>query len=377
MLAPLAGGPSTPELAAAVASAGGLGFVAGGYVTVGDLSDRIRAARSLSDGKIGVNLFVPGDGPAEPPSYRSQLESLVAWTRERGLPLGEPRYTDDDWQAKIELLLRERVPVVSFTFGCPEPQLIEALHDAGSEVWVTVTAPGEARQAEQAGADVLVVQGAEAGGHRASFVDRTDLPLYGLLPLLTLVEKASSLPLVASGGVATGKALAAVLCAGAAAAQIGTAFMLCPEAGTSEVHRRALGTERETAMTRAFTGRLARGIRNRFMDEHGAGAPVAYPELHYVTAPLRKHAREHGDPQLVNLWAGEAHPLARELPAAEVVRQLVLDAEATLRAATARHGRSCAAPVAPDASGHSPSEVVQLGPDGLIKRAAGHYDRLP
>jgi nitronate monooxygenase len=220
---------------------------------------------------------------------------------------------------------------VSFTFGCPDRVVFERLHQAGSEVWVTVTGPEEAAEGERTGADALVVQGAEAGGHRASFTDRPDLPLYGLLPLLSLLLQQSALPLVASGGIATGRGLAAVLCAGATAAQLGTAFMLCPEAGTSEVHRAALRAERETALTRAFTGRLARGIRNEFLSEHSSAAPIAYPELHYVTAPVRRQARDAGNAELVNLWAGEAHALAREMPAAEVVRQLLAEAQGALR----------------------------------------------
>jgi nitronate monooxygenase len=301
-------------------------------VTSEELERRIRRTRSLTDGAIGVNLFVPGAGPAEPAAYEPFLERLTVWARERELPVGEPRFTDDEWHPKVELLLREHVPVVSFTFGCPDATVIQALQEVGSEVWVTVTSPGEAEQAAAAGADALVAQGAEAGGHRASFIDRPDLSLYALLPLLALAMSRTSLPLVASGGIATGGALAAVLAAGARAAQIGTAFMLCPEAGTSDVHRAALRTATETALTRAFTGRLARGIRNEFMAEHSANAPVAYPELHYVTAPLRQRGREEGNPELVNLWAGEAHSLAKEMPAAEVVRALAVEAEAVLRA---------------------------------------------
>lgn len=336
VLAPLAGGPSTPELAAAVASAGGLGFIAGGYLTSTELEERIRHTRSLTEEKLGVNLFVPGGGPAEPTAYEPFLGRLTDWARDRGLPVGEPRYSDDDWHAKLELLLREQVAVVSFTFGCPDTTVVYALQDAGSEVWVTVTSPEEADRAAEAGADALVAQGAEAGGHRASFVDRPDLPLYALFPLLALIRRRTSLPIVASGGIATGEALAAVLVAGAKAAQIGTAFMLCPEAGTSEVHRRALRAATETALTRAFTGRLARGIRNEFMAEHGEAAPIAYPELHYVTAPLRQQGRADGNPELVNLWAGEAHSLAKEMPATELVRELAGESEGALRAAANR-----------------------------------------
>jgi hypothetical protein len=141
-----------------------------------------------------------------------------------------------------------------------------------------------------------------------------------------------TLPLVASGGIATGRALAAVLCAGASAAQIGTAFMLAPEAGTNAAHREALRARGETVLTRAFTGRLARGIRNEFITEH-QDAPAAYPELHYLTSPMRKQAREQGDVSRINLWAGEAHELAVERPAAETVRELTASASAALESA--------------------------------------------
>jgi nitronate monooxygenase len=213
---------------------------------------------------------------------------------------------------------------------------VARLQAAGSEVWVTVTSPEEAREAEGAGADVVVAQGAEAGGHRGSFTDRVDLPTYGLLPLLGLVQHAVSVPVVASGGIATGAAVAAVLAAGARAAQIGSAFMLSPEAGTSEAHRAALRSERPTRLTRAFSGRLARGIRNAFLDEHTDEAPVAYPEVHYVTAPMRARARAEGDGERINLWAGEAHALAQERPAAEIVAELAAEAQAALEAARLR-----------------------------------------
>jgi len=325
VLAPLAGGPSTPELAAAVADAGGLGFVAAGYLSAGDLARRIETTRSLTSGQIGVNLFVPGP-PADPATYRGFVEGLRSWADAEGVPLGEPRYNGDDWSAKLDLLLGDPVPVVSFTFGCPDREVIDRFRQVGSEVWVTVTSPDEASQAETAGADVLVLQGGEAGGHRGSFIDRPDLPVYGLLALLSLVPKTASLPLVASGGIASAEAVTATLSAGAVAAQVGTAFMLSPEAGTTPAHRAALKTQRETALTRAFTGRLARGIRNQFLDQHSAGAPIAYPELHYVTAPMRQQARQAGNPELVNLWAGEAHALAEEAPAGEIARRLAAGA---------------------------------------------------
>jgi nitronate monooxygenase len=328
VLAPLAGGPSTPELAAAVAEAGGLGFLAAGYLSASALVERIEATRSMTGGLIGINVFVPGP-ESDPASYGPFLQELGGWADAEGITLGVPRYSDDDWEAKLDLLTSQPPHVVSFTFGCPDAAVIDRVKQAGAEAWVTVTAPEEARQAERAGADVLVLQGAEAGGHRASFVDRPDLPTYGLLALLSLVGRATSLPMVASGGIATPQALAAALAAGARAAQVGTAFMLTPEAGTAAPHRAAIRAGGETALTRAFSGRLARGIRNQFLDRFSASAPIAYPELHYVTSPMRQKARKAGNPELVNLWAGQAHALAEEAPAADIALRLAAGARTT------------------------------------------------
>jgi nitronate monooxygenase len=338
VLAPLAGGPSTPELAAAVSDAGGLGFLAAGYLDAPELARRRGRLRELTRRPYGVNVFAPGADAADPAGYGDFVERLEGWAAERELPLGQPRHDDDGFDAKLELLLADPPPVVSFTFGCPSAGIVERLHGAGSEVWVTVTTAEEVDQAQAAGIDALVVQGAEAGGHRGSFVDREDLPLVGLLSLLQLAGARSHLPLIAAGGIATGAAVAAVLAAGAVAAQVGTAFMRCPEAGTSDVHRDALAGDAPTAMTRAFSGRLARGIRNTFLDTFSVGAPIAYPELHHVTAPLRRRSRETGHGEFVNLWAGETHALARAEPAAEVVRRLSLEA----RAALARAGKRLA-----------------------------------
>ncbi len=317
VLAPLAGGPSTPELAAAVCEGGGLGFLAGGYLSAAALEERIGALRELTERPFGVNLFVPG-APTDPGAYAEYTRGL-----------GEPRFEDDDWAAKLALMERERPDVVSFTFGCPASEELARM----GEGWVTVTSPGEAAIALAAGAGGLVVQGSEAGGHRGVFADAHGVTQYGLLPLLQLIE--TSKPLIATGGIATGAAVAAVLSAGAAAAQVGTAFLRAPEAGTAVAHREALATTRETALTRAFTGRLARGIRNTFMDEH-PDAPVAYPEIHFATAAMRAEARQRGDVEAINLWAGEAHALAQEKPAAEILAELAAGAREALARAEKR-----------------------------------------
>ena len=339
VLAPLAGGPATPELTAAVSNAGGFGFLAAGYLAASALAERLERTRTLTGAPIGVNLFMPGTS-APPPVVDAYAARVADDAREAGVELGAGRFDDDHWGAKIELLLATPVAVVSFVFGCPEPEVIDRFHDVGSEVWVTVTRPDEARRAVEVGADALVVQGAEAGGHRASFRDDPDADVggIGLLSLLQLVRAQAEVPLVATGGIATGAAIAAVLAASAAAAQLGTAFLRCPEADTAAVHRQALADHAPTAMTRAFTGRLARGIRNRFLDRYSADAPAAYPELHYLTAPLRQAGRAAGDPGLVNLWAGQTYELGRQLPAGELVRTLGEEARAALQHARERLG---------------------------------------
>jgi nitronate monooxygenase len=325
--APLSGGPSTPALAAAVSQAGGLGFLAAGYKTAGDVEAEIAAVREQTQRPFGVNVFArPPDATAEP--FEAFVASLDAEAQRGGVALGEPRFSDDDYDAKLAVLESAAPAVASFTFGCPTAQEIGALRGAGSAVWVTVTTTAEAVAAREAGADALVVQGAEAGGHRGTFADTREREDIGLLALLALVQSHVDLPLVAAGGIMTGAGIAAVLTAGAKAAALGTAFMRCPEAGTSPPHRKALQTDDSTGLTRAFTGRLARGIVNRWQTEHSADAPIAYPQIHYVTAPVRAHARQHGDADSINLWAGQAHALGRELPAAELIGELMTEARA-------------------------------------------------
>jgi nitronate monooxygenase len=337
--APMAGGPSTPQLAAAVSEAGGLGFVAAGYRAPAALAEDVAATRALTPRPFGVNVFAPGGRPADPELVRRYAAGLEAEATRAGVELGRPVFDDDAYEAKLAHLVADPVAVVSFTFGCPAPGTVARLQESGSAVWVTVTDADEARQAEAAGADALVVQGMEAGGHRGTWVDRPgDVDHLGSLALLQLVAAASGLPRVATGGIATGAGVAAVLAAGASAAQVGSAFMLCPEAGTSPVHRAALAAPGPTGLTRAFTGRLARGIVNRLQADFTARAPLAYPEIHHVTAPLRAHGRRSGDAGVVNLWAGQAHELAQERPAAEVVARLAAEARAGLEVAARRLG---------------------------------------
>ena len=327
----MAGGPSTPELAIAVCEAGALGFLAAGYKRADAVGEEIHAVRAITSAPFGVNLFVPAPEAADPGSVRDYLNRLRPEAERHGAELGEPRFDDDGWAAKLEVLYEKRPAVASFTFGCPEESVINHLHGVGVIVWVTVTNVAEALAAREAGADGLVVQGTEAGGHRGGFVDDgSDEGGIGLLALLRTIARATSLPLIATGGIADGAALAAVLCAGASAGQIGTALMLAPESGTADAQRKALAERRPTRVTRAFTGRAARGIVNRFMTEHHDAAPVAYPEIHHLTSPLRAAARRRGDADAFNLWAGQAHELAEARPAGEIVREMAAEARETV-----------------------------------------------
>lgn len=327
--APLAGGPSTAELAAAVSGAGGLGFLAAGYRTAEELERELGRVRALTSRPFGVNLFYPARDEVDDAAVAAYAERLRAEGERYGVEPGEPRWSDDDWDAKLELVAREPPAVVSFTFGCPDSEIVESIRAAGSAAWCTVTSAAEAEAATAAGVDALVVQGGEAGGHQGCFRDDGEEPL-SVLALLQQVARVTDRPLVAAGGIATGAAVAAVLAAGAEAAQVGSAFLLAPEAGTSEPHRSALRSGRPTRLTRAFTGRRARGIVNRFMRDHDAEAPAGYPQVHFVTAPIRAAARAAGDPEAINLWAGQAYTLAREEPAGVVVERLIAELNAAV-----------------------------------------------
>ncbi|WP_380284274.1 nitronate monooxygenase [Kitasatospora purpeofusca] len=329
--APMAGGPSTPELAAAVSGAGGLGFLAAGYRSAADTFEQVRRVRELTDRPFGLNLFVPAE-PGDPAAVAAYRERLRPEAGKHGVRLPEAIAPDrDDWEAKIAGLLAEPVPVVSYTFGLPSAEEARALRAAGTFQVGTVTTPDEARRAEAVGMDALCVQGPEAGGHRGTHAaaDRPgELPL---LELLAAVRAVTGLPLVAAGGLSDGPAVAAALRAGAVAVQLGTALLRADEAGTTAVHRAALTEFDATTVTRAFTGRPARALRNDFIDRFGPYAPAAYPDVHYLTQPLRAAAARRGDAQAMHLWAGTGHRAARSGPAAELVAELWKDARAAGR----------------------------------------------
>lgn len=320
MGAPLAGGASTPALAAAVSEAGGIGFLAAGYKTAAATQAELQELRALTSRPIGLNVFYPTRDQVDEAALDAYTVRIRGEAQRYGAAAGEPHWTDDDWKAKLDVVARERPDVVSFTFGCPGREIVEWLKGCGCQVWCTVTSAAEAQQATSLGVDALVVQGAEAGGHQGSFENHDEEPR-PVLALLRAIEAASPLPRIAAGGIADGRDVSAVLAVGALAAQIGSALLLATEAGTSQPHRRALQGDAETQLTRAFTGRRARGIVNRFLLEHDAFAPPGYPEIHYLTAPIRAAARELGDADGINLWAGTSYRRAQSASASELVER--------------------------------------------------------
>jgi nitronate monooxygenase len=322
----MAGGPSTPALTAAVSNVGGFGFLAAGYLSVDALHQAIAKTRTLTGASFGVNLFVPST-PGDRNQVAAYATTLQPEAERLGVALGEPRWEDDGYEAKLEVVESTHVHLVSFTFGCPTAEIVDRLHRSDVQVAVTVTSVFEARLAADAGTDLLIVQGTEAGGHQGSFVD---LSANGtaLLPLLAEICDTTDVPAIGTGGIMNGTDAAAVLRAGAIAVQLGTAFLCAPEAGTSVPHRQAQREALfpETILTRAYSGRFARGLANRFALDHDGRAPQAYPEVHHLTRPLRVAATLAGDTSVPNLWAGTGWRQLSDEPAATIVRRIATDA---------------------------------------------------
>ena len=326
--APMSGGPTTPALVAAATSAGCFGFLAFGYLTPDAARDQLSQTRRACD-TFGVNVFLPRDPAPDAAELAAYSRELASEAERYGLPavgVAPVAGSEQDWwREKVELLVQDPVAVVSFTFAIPDAATVASLQRAGSTVLATVTTPDEARQAEAAGVDGLVVQSAAAGGHSATTTPgapsaQTDTPA-----LVSEVRAGSALPIVATGGIVRSGQVQAVLAAGAQAAMVGTVLLRTPESAARPAHKAALAdpARAETVVTRAFTGRPARGLRNRFTDEHSATAPIGYPAIHFLTAPIRAAAAARGDADGLNLWAGVGYREATERPAGEVLADLV------------------------------------------------------
>ena len=330
--APMAGA-TVPELVLAVGRAGALGGFGFAFTEPASMREAVEKVRKSADVPIHINLFV--ERPAPPVSKEALAEALARvkpYYDALKLPVPEalpPPYCPD-LSAQVEAALSLKPALLSFQFYPFAPEVVREAKRLGIPVGGAATTLEEAERIDALGADFIIAQGAEAGGHRATFADMREPGLVGTLALTRLIVKRCKAPVVAAGGIMDGAGIAAVLALGAQAAQMGTAFLATPESGAPAEHKRALKTltANGTAVTRQFSGRWARGIRNRFIDEMEArpGPLLQFPSQHKLTVPLRAESNKQGTPDYVALWAGQAYPLATEAPAGELIARWMAEA---------------------------------------------------
>jgi len=334
--APMAG-VTTPALAAAVIRAGGLGSLGCAMLTPKQFKYEVGETRALGNGPLNVNFFVHDPPVFDGTKIERARELLRPFYEELGLgdvPAGDTA-TPAFNEAMLDAVLEVRPEVVSFHFGLPSGEMMDAIRETGAVILSSATTVLEARNLAERGVDAVIAQGWEAGGHRGTFASAFEAAQVGTLALVPQVVDAVDLPVVAAGGIADGRGVAACLALGASAVQVGTAFLLCPEAGTSEVHRQALAAaaDEDTRITTAFSGRAARGLSNRYIESMRAVESELpdFPILNTLAGPLRGGSARAGLPDFVALWSGEAASLSRELPAGELVERLMAECEQTLR----------------------------------------------
>jgi nitronate monooxygenase len=324
----MGGGPSTPELVAAVSNADGLGSLGAAYLTPDQITDAIRRIRTLSSRPFNVNLFAGGWSTSQDFDAGPMLELLAEVHESLGIPPPvAPTPAPDPFPAQLEAVLDARPAIFSFTFGIPDRDVMSRLKSRGIQIWGTATTVEEARQLEQAGVDAIVAQGSEAGAHRGTFLDSFESSMVPTLDLVRATISAVSLPVIATGGLMDGHDVVSAIKSGAAAAQLGTAFLPCPESGASDAYKRAIlgAKEDTTVVTRAFSGRPARGLRNTFMASvDGRELILPYPLQNALTRPMRTAAGQQGFADYLSLWAGTGVARARAMPAGDLVASLLI-----------------------------------------------------
>jgi len=336
VLAPMAG-PGTPELAIAVCEAGGLGSLPCAQLNVEQARDAIALIRSKTRAPINVNFFCHVPPQADAARNMAWRARLAEYHVEHGLdpevmpPAAGRRPFDSDFCAVVEEFKPE---VVSFHFGLPDKGLLDRVKATGAKVIASATTVAEARWLEAHGCDAVIAMGLEAGGHRGNFLTHDMAAQIGTFALVPQIADAVSVPVIAAGGIADARGIVAAFALGAAAVQIGTAYLFCPEAKLPEVHRIALREcqDDSTVVTNIFTGRPARGIINRAIRELGPISTVTpgFPLAAAALAPLKAKAEQAGSGDFTSLWSGQAARLARELPAGELTRVLINEALAKM-----------------------------------------------
>lgn len=341
----MAGGVTTPALVTAVSEAGALGFIGGAYLSPQQILDASGAVRAKTSRSFGINLFAPVT-PAPPQSEsREALEALAPYHAELGLaPPTMPAQLIQDFNEQLAAVLDSGARVFSFTFGVVAPITMHAIRERGMTIFGTATTVEEALALERAGVDGIIAQGSEAGAHRGTFDSDFSAAMIGTMALVPQVVDAVRIPVIASGGIMDGRGIVAALALGASAVQMGTAFLTTEESGAATAYKDAVLAARETdtRVTRAFSGRAARGIVNRFMNEmeaRGDAANLGYPTQNALTRSLRTVASTQNRAEFLSLWAGQGVRLARREPTADLVRRLLVEvADASKRVGTSVQG---------------------------------------
>jgi nitronate monooxygenase len=328
--APMAGGPSSQALVAACSAAGVLGSFGFAYTQPDDMRKQCAWVRAQTDRPFGINLFTWATPPQiDPASQRDALQAVAAYYKELGLaaPAAVNAPYAPDLEQQLDAIAEIRPRVFTVHLNDLNHKRVKEFQALGILVGGSANCIAEAQRLEQLGFDFVIAQGGEAGGHRGSYLRDPYASLTGTLALTRLIVRAVKLPVVAAGGIMDGAGIAAALALGAQLAQLGTAFVPCPESGASQAHKDAVLAAREddTSVTEKFSGKPARGLTNRFMKEMAAAPQLAFPAQNAVTGKLRQASAQAGKPDFVALWAGQAAPLARALPAAELIAKLAAE----------------------------------------------------
>jgi nitronate monooxygenase len=334
--APMAGGIDTAELIIAVNNAGGMGFIGAAYNTGEQIRAISRQIVAQTERPFGINLFPPEKQAPRPEKTALALEAVSPFYRELSLPLPQLEPCKGfDFDRQIEATLESGASVLSFTFGVMPKDVMAAARERGMLLIGSATTVAEALALEAAGVDAVVAQGSEGGGHRATFLGDPQASQIGSMALIPQVVDVLNIPVIASGGIMDGRGVAAALALGAAAAQLGTAFIPCPESGASAVYKEALlaANEDQTVVTKAFSGKPARGVRNRFIDslEQQPEAILPFPYQNELTRGMRIAAGKAGKPEYLSLWAGQGLRSTRQLGAGELTAQLIREYRAAAR----------------------------------------------
>jgi len=326
----MGGGPSTPELVAAVSNVGGLGSLGAAYLTPDQIIESIQRIRSLTEKPFQVNLFTGGWDVIAHVDPAPMLELLAEIHQTLGLPAPVPPLPKPDpFPEQFEAVLDARPPIFSFTFGIPNVDAMARLKKRGIVILGTATTVQEGRLLAETGVDAVVAQGAESGAHRGTFAGPFESSMVPTLELVRGIIASVDVPVIATGGLMDGRDVAASLAAGASACALGTAFLVCPESGAPDAHKQAIlaAAKDTTVMTRAFSGRPARGLPNAFIQQlaHRENAILPYPLQNALTRAMRTAAAQQGNPEFLSLWAGQGVARSRAMPAGELVIRLVAE----------------------------------------------------